>query len=189
MIRLHRYYITDRQRSGSLDALLRDVARVLQSGVEMIQIREKDLATRELLSLTEQIRQLPNPHGTKLLLNTRLDLALAAGLDGVHLTSTAPAPARLRPLCPTQFLIGVSCHTLRDVQRAGEEGGDFAVFGPVFPVPGKGQPVGLEGLRRATAVATLPVFALGGVTWGNAQQCQDAGASGIAGIRLFGGIQ
>lgn len=158
---------------------------VLRQGVEMIQIREKDLSALELLALSERIRRVPNPHGAKLLINSRLDVAVAIGADGVHLPSFAPSPSQVRPICPPGFLIGVSCHTLADIQRASEEQADFAVYGPVFPTPGKGAPVGVAGLQEAVRIATLPVFALGGVTWDNAAQCQQAGAVGIAGIRLF----
>ena len=155
----------------------------------MLQIREKHLGTQALLALSRQVCSLPNPHAAKVLVNSRLDIALAAGADGVHLTSNAPAPSALRPLCPDGFLIGVSCHTLIDVRRASEEQADFIVYGPVFDTPGKAAPVGIAGLRAAVEASRVPLLALGGITWKNAPECESAGAAGIAGIRLFSELQ
>ena len=96
----------------------------------MIQLREKDLPVRDQLALARRVRALANPHGAKILINDRLDVALAAGLDGVHLRGNSPAPSEIRSSVPKGFLIGVSCHTLADVQRAASA--DFVVLGPVF---------------------------------------------------------
>jgi thiamine-phosphate pyrophosphorylase len=157
---------------------LATAARNLAAGIEMIQIREKELGTRELMRLVRAVLALPNPHGTKILVNSRADVALACGAAGVHLTSDAPPPSAFRPL-----LAGVSCHRVEEVRRAEREGADFVVFGPVFP--GKGQPVGLEQLGEACRSVRIPVLALGGVTKENAPACLAAGAAGVAGIRLF----
>lgn len=160
------------------DDALETVARNLAAGVEMIQIREKELPTRELMRLVRAALALPNPHGTKILVNSRADIALACGAGGVHLTSDAPPPSAFRPL-----LVGVSCHRIDEVRRAEREGAGFVVFGPVFE--GKTAPVGLEGLAEACRAVRIPVLALGGVTEENAASCLAAGAGGIAGIRLF----
>ena len=181
---ISRYYITDRHPLGGLDALVANIARRLDEGIEMVQLRERDLPVRDQLALARRVRALANPHGTKILINDRLDVALAAGLDGVHLRGDAPAPAELRAFVPAGFLFGVSCHSLDDVRRAVTA--DFVVLGPVFESfskPGYGPAIGLDTLAKASQIA--PVYALGGITAANSQACVDAGAAGVAAITMF----
>lgn len=178
------YAITDRRQLT--EPLAERVAAILAAGVDFLQVREKDLSAKELLGLVEKILALPNPTGTRILVNERLDIALAAGAHGVHLPAGSPAPSRLRTITPPGFLIGVSCHTAAEIAQAEEEGADFAVFGPVFDTTSKrlyGPPAGVAALEEAVRGRRIPVLAIGGVTLDNFRQCR--AASGIAAISLF----
>jgi thiamine-phosphate pyrophosphorylase len=149
----------------------------------MIQIRAKELPGRALADL---VRAAVALGGVRILVNTRADVAMACGAHGVHLPADSIAPNTIRKIAPPEFLIAVSCHTLAELERAEHEGADFAVFGPIFYSPTKSvTPIGLEALRAACVTVQIPVYALGGVSPGNAPSCVQAGAAGIAGISLF----
>ncbi len=182
-----RCYITDRQSLGG-GSLIDAIARNLAAGIEWIQIREKDLSARDLFGLVTNVMKLPNPRGTKILINTRADIAIAAGAGGVHLPTNSPEPRRFRAIAEAGFLIGASCHTVDEVRSAEREGADYVVFGPVFAPRSKFSdltPRGLRGLSSAAAAVAIPVLALGGITEENAEACMEAGAAGIAAISLF----
>lgn len=179
-----RCYITDRHAiGGSVDALLLRIEAASRTGVDFIQIRENDLPVQNLLELTRAALQIVRRTSTRILVNDRVDVALMAGAHGVQLKSNGIPPRVWRPLLPPPFLLGCSCHTLAEVQQAGAA--DFLLFSPIFETPGKGRPVGLEGLGAAVSAAKVPVLALGGVTKENERECLLRGAAGIAAIRMF----
>jgi thiamine-phosphate diphosphorylase len=163
--------------------LIRSAAMV---GIEMIQIREKALEARSLYELvTEAVRSMPGPE-TRVLVNERFDIALSAGADGVQLTSRSIPVADVRRQVPDHFIIGVSTHSIDEVLEARASGADFALFGNVFPTPGKGEPAGLDELSEiCTAAAPFPVIAVGGIDGSNVESVLDAGASGYAAIRYL----
>ena len=181
-------YITDRRTLPAATNLLDNIARNLAAGVEWIQIREKDLSARELFDLTVLALGLPNPHRSKILVNSRVDVALAAGADGAHLPAGSPAPRLWRASSPAGFLIGVSCHSVEEVRAAEEEGADYVMFGPVFAPLSKVtelEPLGIDALAGAALAVRIPVLGLGGITRENARDCMRAGAAGVAAISLF----
>jgi thiamine-phosphate pyrophosphorylase len=198
-----RYAITSRalypgDETQQNAALLREASRWIAEGIDFIQLREKDLPAASLAALAREILQAialaAGP--TKLLLNSRPDIAIATGAHGVHLTA---APGELTPIQVRSLyasasnsgpIISVSCHTLEDIHRAQGNRADAILFAPVFEKRIAGRPITsgqrIDRLRAAClAAAPIPVYALGGVTLEDASACLNAGAAGIAGIRLF----
>jgi thiamine-phosphate pyrophosphorylase len=173
-----RYFITNGHP-------LETIGRAINAGIEWIQIREKHLSAKDLATLVSAVLALPNPYQTKILVNDRTDVALACGAHGVHLPANSVSPAVIRRIAPTDFTIGVSCHTVAEVIQSSEESASFALFGPIFEVPGKGKPVGLRALAQAVHAVPIPVLALGGITPESTPACLRTGAAGAAGIRLF----
>jgi thiamine-phosphate pyrophosphorylase len=207
------YYITDRTAFAQSDdeparrrRLLEKIAEAARAGVDYIQLREKDLPTRELETLAreaariiQETRKLATdrwPPTSALLINSRTDVALAVNADGVHLRSDDISPQEVREIwtkcgagTPARQLsshtplIAISCHTTEEVAQAAATCATFAVFAPVFEKANS--PVaGLDQLRQACK-NNIPVLALGGITLSNAHACLEAGAAGIAAIRLF----
>lgn len=188
-------YITDRNQfpgdeRARQQALLAKIAEAVRCGVDFIQLREKDLSTRHLETLARLGTENREPT-TAFLINSRSDIALACGAAGVHLPAGDLRPSEVRKIWakagqPTRPLVTVSCHSTDEVARAASEGADFALFAPVFEKKDtpRANPAGLDKLREACR-QKIPVLALGGVTLDNARACLDAGAAGIAAIRLF----
>jgi thiamine-phosphate pyrophosphorylase len=197
------YYITDRSQFAGDEAarrarLLSTIAQAARCGVDYIQLREKDLSTRDLETLAGAALRTGNQKlKTVFLINSRADIALACGAQGVHLRSNDSSPSEVRKIwtqygagAPARVTVGASCHTRAEVARAAQEGADLAVFGPVFEKKifekkkGDACLTGLTALEEACQ-ENIPVLALGGITLENAEACIQAGAAGIAAIRLF----
>ena len=202
-------YVTDRRslrassQTDSLQPLLEKIELLIAAGIDWIQLREKDLSGRQFAILTrdslrgvsERAGQAQTP--ARILVNDRLDVAIAEQAGGVHLgensllakdanrlTQASLAASTRAP----NFLIGVSAHSLEAAQSAASAGADYIFFGPIFATPSKaahGSPQGLDQLAQVCASVTIPVLAIGGITLENASACLSAGAAGIAAIRLF----
>ncbi len=187
------YYVTDRRafggdRATQIASLCRLIGQLVASGVDFVQIREKDLATRDLLALVERVVAMARGTATKILVNDRLDVALSTGAAGVHLGGQSTPPRRVRRIVAGEFLVGVSCHSLEEAFAAEAAGADYVLLGHIFDTPSKreyGSPLGLEKLREVVVSVRTPVLALGGITLKCAASCRETGAAGIAGISLF----
>ena len=174
--------------SGKTNSLniLSLVRAAVEAEIPLFQIREKSLPARELYELTSRAAEITRGSKTRLLVNDRADIARAAGADGVHLTSQSLPADVVRNMFGSEFLIGVSTHSLDESRAARNGGADFVVFGPVFEKHGFSTPQGLDKLREVTSeLGDFPVLAIGGISLENAAACLDAGASGIAAIRLL----
>jgi thiamine-phosphate pyrophosphorylase len=197
-------YVTDRhllrsqQPSGaaSTDDLLVSIERAVAAGIDWIQIREKDLPARELLKLTRRAisvtRQEANTQA-RIMVNDRLDVALAAHAAGVHLGGDSIPVAEAVQWCragnaPPDFMVGASCHNVQAAIEAERAGGNYIFFGPVYETPAKmkfGAPQGVDKLAEVCRSVQIPVLAIGGIDEKNAGTCVRVGAAGIAAIRLF----
>lgn len=181
------YLVTDRGQTNGR-ALTEVVATALRGGIRAVQLRERGLSTRQLLALAHALRTLTRDAGAALLINDRIDVALAVAADGVHLPGHSFSVAEARALLGSQRLIGVSCHRIDEIVAAAAAGADFAVFGPLFDTPAKrvyGPPLGLAALSQARARASLPLFGIGGIDAERAGAVCRVGADGVAVIRAI----
>jgi len=207
-------YVTDRRLLGcelpsgaaSTHNLLKQIERAATAGIDWVQVREKDLTARELLELTRRamavvstaVNSRPRPNApmsvpTRVLVNDRIDVAIAAGAAGVHLGGGSVPVGEVVRWCragnaPPDFLVGASCHGLDEIIEAERAGANYIFFGPVYQTPSKisfGTPQGLGRLAEACRRVRVPVLAIGGINEENASACLRAGAAGIAAIRLF----
>ncbi|OFV89338.1 MAG: thiamine-phosphate diphosphorylase [Acidobacteria bacterium RBG_16_68_9] len=181
------YLITDRHQTRGR-SLTETVEQAMQGGVRAAQLRERDLDTRSLFALACELREVTRRHAALLLINDRIDVALACGADGVHLPAESFSVADARSLLGTNRLIGISTHRPEEVAAAARAGADFAVFGPVFDTPSKrayGPALGPDALAMAVGASTIPVLAIGGVTAERVPTVLARGASGVAVIRAI----
>jgi len=199
--------VSDRKALASPDTatLLSVMRRAIAAGIDWLQIREKDMPARALVALAREAVAAAQGSATRILINGRLDVAVAAGAGGVHLGSDAlplaevaawcaknvsgfvPPTSALAPLS-SAFLVGASCHSLAEAQAVEGDGAHYIFFGPVYSTPSKmqfGAPQGLVRLQEVCRAVRIPVLAIGGITLDNAHECLRAGAAGIAAIRLF----
>jgi thiamine-phosphate pyrophosphorylase len=179
------YFVTDRKQTAAR-SLVDVVHAALGGGVRAVQLREKDLGGGELYRLAARVRKITERYRARLLINDRLDVALAVGADGVHLGQTSFPVAATRRLLGPGKLIGVSTHSLAEITAAA--GADFVVFGPVYFTPSKaayGEPQGVDRLREATVQSSVPVFAIGGI---NADRISDVLTAGAYGVAMISAI-
>ena len=176
--------VTDRSQTGGrpLPSLLQ---QAIDSGLPAIQLRERDLSTRELFQLAHMIRAITAPRAVPLIINDRVDLMLALNLSGVHLRSNSLPLPIVRQMIGPDRLLGISTHSLAEVLNANRDGADYVVFGPIFDTPSKrpfGSPLGLEKLAEVCHASDIPVFAIGGITAASVPDVRRAGAHGVAAI-------
>jgi thiamine-phosphate pyrophosphorylase len=175
--------------SPEFKRLLTLVRAAADAGINLIQLREKSLSARSLYELAARAAEISRGSETRVLVNDRADIARAADCSGVHLTTRSLDSSVVRRTFGPDFLIGVSTHCVEEARQAQAGGADFAVFGPVFATPSKlpyGPALGIEELARAArSLPSFPLLAVGGITRENAPQVLNAGARGLAAIRLF----
>ena len=187
-------YVTGRKSLAAGEggeSVLGKIRAAAAAGVDWVQIREKDLSGRELLALAREA--VAGCGVARVMVNDRLDVALAAGAAGVHLGRESLSARDVVGWCrggnaPAEFVVGVSCHSLEEAREAESAGASYIFFGPVFDTPSKrgmGEPQGVARLGEICRSVTIPVLAIGGVAEENAADCIRAGGAGIAAIRMF----
>ncbi len=176
--------VTDRTQTRGRP-LVTVVRECLAAGLPAVQVREKDLGTGELANLCRQLREPTRDRGALLIVNDRVDVALAVGADGVQRTHASLTIGEIRSIADKRLWIGASVHSDDEARAAEAEGADWAVFGPIFDTPSKrqyGAPQGLRALERAAASVKIPVIAIGGITPERVEEALSAGAFGVAAI-------
>ena len=175
------YLITDFIRIGK-SRFLNALEEAFQGGVRSLQLREKRLNSKDLLTLALEVKPLVQRYNAKLFINDRADIAVMAGADGVHLTEASVQASEVKNNFP-ELIVGVSTHSLEGARLAETQGADFITFSPIYETPSKtsyGPPQGLDPLRQVTQSARLPVLALGGITLHRVPECLEHGAFGVA---------
>ncbi len=175
------YLISDFQRVGK-DRFLGKLEEALEGGIRSLQIREKDLRSKDLLLLAQEVRPLVHRYNAKLFINDRADIAVMAGADGVHLTEASVQASEVKNKFP-DLVVGVSTHSIEGARLAEKQGADYITFSPIYKTPSKasfGPPQGLDPLKQACQAVSLPVLALGGITLHCVAECLEQGAFGVA---------
>lgn len=177
------YAITDSKRYPNF---LEKLEKLLKKGIRMVQLREKEISGLEYYRLALKVREMTRSYKALLFINERVDIALAVGAEGVHLPERGLPPRVVKRIAP-ELLVGYSAHSLESALYAQEEGADFITLSPIFKTKShlEAQPIGLEKLKEVSQRVSLPVYALGGITWDRIKLCYKNGAYGIAGIGLF----
>jgi thiamine-phosphate pyrophosphorylase len=199
------YLITDRRAFLRKPEIAHDdlprlqleaIGKAARAGCQFIQIREKDLSAKALAAFTRAAIERARPHGARVLVNDRFDVAMAAGADGVHLRVSSIPAREVRAIAAKKglddFLIGVSTHSTAEARLAEEGDADFIVCGPVYDTPSKrdfGAPLGLERFAEICGVVKIPVLAIGGVNLSNYCEPLRCGAAGLAAIGLFTDVE
>ena len=176
------YVVTDRHQTGE-DRLLRILGDIIPEQGMMVQIRERDLGSRELLRFVEAVHRLAHPFRVPCLINDRVDLVLATQAAGVHLRSDSMPTKEARKCLGAGYLIGKSVHSAEEALQSEKEGADFVVLGPVYETPSKrqyGPPLGVPVIREASRHCTIPVYAIGGMTPSRVENVMASGAAGVA---------
>ena len=183
--------VTDRQQTKGRP-LISVLTQALKAGSPAIQLRERDLATKDLLALADEIQQLATPRGSQLLMNDRLDLALSLEGAGVHLRSNSLPVSVARRIIGPHRLLGVSVHSVNEAVEAEAGGADYVVLGPIYDTPSKhmyGPPLGLAKLEEAARAVRVPIIGIGGATPARACDMRRAGAFGVAVITAVLGAE
>lgn len=180
------YLITDRKLFNDNNAFYYAIEKALNAGVKSIQLREKDLPTRELLDMAYKLKSLTSQYSAMFFINDRFDIALCVNAEGVHLGQSSIPAAVVKKTANADLLIGVSTHSMKEAVLAQKEGADFITFGPIYQTPSKmiyGDPVGLSALIEVRKSISIPILGIGGIDHDNLRKVMDAGADGVAMIR------
>ncbi len=193
-----RYLITEGRLSNKTYAtesqkVFTIIERAVTAKISLIQLREKNLSAKLIVDLASNAVKIAKNSRTKILINDRIDIALAVNADGIHLTSKSMPTQKTREIVPKSFLIGVSTHSLKTALEAKKQGADFVTFSPVFPMASKvkyGEPQGLDKLRQVCEkLESFPVIALGGIDKTNYKSVLENGAKGFASIRFLNDLR
>lgn len=177
------YLITDRKLFNAQCSLYLALETALQAGVKYLQLREKRLPARKILDMAYWMRELTGEYGAKLLINDRVDIALAVEADGVHLGQKSLPAHAARKITGDNFLIGVSTHGIDEALQAERDGADFITLGPIYNTPSKlkyGDPIGVDMLKKVKSRVSVPVLAIGGIKTNAVQEVVRGGADGVA---------
>ncbi|MBF0328735.1 MAG: thiamine phosphate synthase [Nitrospirae bacterium] len=182
------YLITDRKLFTDNNFFLNAVEDALKAGIKAVQLREKDLPVRGLLDMAYRMREITARYGAKLFVNDRLDVAMSADADGVHLGHSGIPVSAAKRVVGEKMMIGVSAHSKDEALEAQEGGADFITLGPIYKTPSKmkyGEPLGVDFFKSLAGILSIPVFGIGGIKADRVLEVMGAGASGIA---LISGI-